>query len=124
MHNAGEMKSFCPKSCYIRPSSNLFMNVKQQPGIIYKLPYGTVPKVPRSSNKLFFGNYLYWLEDVAKIFKMPGLPGNNIVSIDLIIYCTTFQLQFTPPCQFLRHKILLKKNYVEEILIVHNIEFD
>ena len=32
MYNPGEVKGFCPKSCYLRPSSNFFMNVMQKPG--------------------------------------------------------------------------------------------
>ena len=28
-YNQGEIKGFCPKSCYLRPSSKLFMNVMQ-----------------------------------------------------------------------------------------------
>ena len=29
MYNLGEIKEFCYESCYLRPSSNLFMNVMQ-----------------------------------------------------------------------------------------------
>ena len=29
MYNSGKIKGFCSKTCYLRPSSNLFMNVVQ-----------------------------------------------------------------------------------------------
>ena len=35
MYNPGEFKGFCLKICYLRPLSNLFMNVMQLPGRIY-----------------------------------------------------------------------------------------
>ena len=35
MYNPGEIKDFCPKSCYPRPSSNPVINVMQQPRLIY-----------------------------------------------------------------------------------------
>ena len=44
IRNPGEIKGFCSKSCYLRSSSNLFMNVMQEPGP--DLTYGAVPGVP------------------------------------------------------------------------------
>ena len=52
MHNSGEINNFCPKSCYLGPSSNLSMNVMQQPGP--DLSYGTMPEAPRLDYKAFF----------------------------------------------------------------------
>ena len=40
-YNPNEIKSFYPKTCLLRPSSNLFMNAMQQPAT--DLTYGTVP---------------------------------------------------------------------------------
>ena len=58
MYNlGGEIKGFCFKSCYLKPLSNLFMNVNQQPGT--DLPHGTVPGAPRSEGKTFYGLHLY-----------------------------------------------------------------
>ena len=65
MLNPGEIKNFCPKSCYLRPLSNLFMNVMQEPGP--DLRYGTVPGALRSDGKTFLLVTYIWQEDVAKI---------------------------------------------------------
>ena len=43
---------FCPKSCYRRPSCNLFMNVVQLPGA--NLPHGIVPGAPLLDGETFF----------------------------------------------------------------------
>ena len=50
--NLGEIKGFCPKSCYLRPTCNLFINVIQQQGP--DLPHGTEPGAPLSDDKTFF----------------------------------------------------------------------
>ena len=82
MYNPGEIKQFCPKSCYFKPPSDL-MNVMQQLGP--DLPYGRVPR-PRAHNmvRLFLVFTSIWQEDAAKIPKVPGAPrirpGNNMVS--------------------------------------------
>ena len=53
MRDLGEIKGFCSKSCYLRPSFNLVINVMQLPGA--DSPYGTVPGAPLSDSKTFFG---------------------------------------------------------------------
>ena len=66
MYELGENKGFCPKSCYRRPSSNLFMNVTPKPGP--DLQYGTVPGAPPSDGKPFLLVFIcICQEDVAKI---------------------------------------------------------
>ena len=52
MYILGEVKIFRPKSCYLRPLSNLFINVMQKPGP--DLPYGRVLEAPCSDGKTFF----------------------------------------------------------------------
>ena len=65
MYNLGEIKGFCPESCYLRLSSNLVLNEMQQPEP--DLPYGTVPE-PRAQMARLFLVFIYiWQEDVAKI---------------------------------------------------------
>ena len=74
MFNPGEIKGFCPKSCYLKPSSNLVLNVMQPPGP--DLQYGSVPRAPHSDGKTFLVFSCIWLEDVAKISKAPGAQRN------------------------------------------------
>ena len=75
MYNPGKIKGFSPKSCYLRSSSSLFINVMQQPG--WDLSYGTVPEAPRSDGKNFLVFTYIWQEDVAKIPKVPGALHNK-----------------------------------------------
>ena len=42
------------------------------------LPYGTEPKAPGSDGKNFFVFTYIWLEDVAKIPKVPGAIPRNV----------------------------------------------
>ena len=64
----------------------------QEPGP--DLPCDTVPGALRSDDKIIFGRHLIWLQDVAKIPKVPGAltqcnsgPGNNMVSkCDHLLY--------------------------------------
>ena len=116
MHNPEEIKSFCLKSCNFRPSFNLFVNVTQyaRPD----LPYGTVPEQRAQMVRLFFGLHLHiWQEDVEKISKVPKGPaqcksssGNNMASKrnhhSIVPF---FNNHSPPPRQFLRNKILLRK---------------
>ena len=76
MFSRGEIKGFS-KSCNLRSSSNLFMNVMQYPGPS-DLPYGIVPGVPRSdgSLRLFLVFTFIWQENAVKIPKVPGAPRN------------------------------------------------
>ena len=56
MYNLSEIKGFCIKSRYIKPSSNLFMNVMQY--LWPDLLYGTLPGALRSDGKSFFWSSL------------------------------------------------------------------
>ena len=77
MCNPGEIKGFCSKSGYLRPSSNLFVNVMQKPGA--DLPYGSrVPGAPLSDGKIFLVFTFIWPEDFAKVSEVPGAPRNII----------------------------------------------
>ena len=76
MYNPAKIKGFYHKSCYLGLSSNLFKNVMQQQGGIYHMAHA-VPGALRSDGKTLFLVYTYvWLEDVAKISKVPGAPRN------------------------------------------------
>ena len=105
MHNPSEIKGFYPKSCQLRPSSNLFRNVMQQPGT--DLTYGTV-----RSGKIFFGFHLYLAGKYCKKLKVPGaqLNVNRARAITLLVgvtvYCTFCNNNSPPPRQFLCNKIL------------------
>ena len=57
MYNPGEFEGFCPKSCYLRPLSNLFMNVMQLQGP--DLPLGTVTGPRAQTARFFSGLHLY-----------------------------------------------------------------
>ena len=63
MHNPGVSKGFCSKRCYLRPLSDLFMNVMQKPGS--DLPYDIVPGAPSSDAQTFVWRSQ---EYVAKIY--------------------------------------------------------
>ena len=95
MYNPGEAKGFYLKSFYLRPLSNLFMNVVQLP--VPDLPLGTVPETPRSDGKIFCLFTYIWQEDVAIIPKVPGAPRIVILALAITrlagatIYCTIFQ---------------------------------
>ena len=53
--------------------------------------YGTMPGASRLDGKSFMVFTYIWLEDVAKISKVPGAPGNNTLSIGVTINGTIFQ---------------------------------
>ena len=114
MFNPGEIKGFCPKSCYIRPSSNLLMNVMQYPGL--DLLYGTVPWVPISDGKIFFGLHLYLAgrcfensQSAMAPRKCESGPGTTWL-VGVTIYCIPFcSNNSPPPRQFLRTKYFKKK---------------
>ena len=63
MRNRSEIKGFCSKSCYLRPSSNLFINVMQQSEP--DLTYGTVPGAQLSDVRTFFSLLLF----LARFYK-------------------------------------------------------
>ena len=84
MHNPGEITGFGPKSCYLRPSSNPFMNVMQQPGP--NLPNDTVPGAPRSDGETFFDLHLYAGRKMSQ--KFPKYQGPRAITwlVGVIIY--------------------------------------
>ena len=86
MYNPVKLGSFCPKSCFLRFSSYLFMNVMQQPGS--DLPYDTV-KGPRAQKlRLFWFSPIFGRKMLQKPPKFQGPrpaqcktgPSNNMVS--------------------------------------------
>ena len=97
----GKFKGFCSKSCNLRPSCNVFMNVMQQPGPDFS--YGTVPLGPRAQRVSIFWVFTYiWQEDVAKIPKVTEAsqsvnPARTITwLVGVTTYCTSiFQQQST-----------------------------
>ena len=70
MYNPEEITSFCSKSCNLRPSSNLFTNVMQNQGRIYRMAQCQGPHAQMVRLFLVFTNI--WQEDVAKIPKVQG----------------------------------------------------
>ena len=71
MYNPGEIKAFCLKSCYLRLSFNLCMNVMQQLGS--NLPYDTQCQGPRAQTARLFLIFTYIRqEEVVIIPKVPG----------------------------------------------------
>ena len=70
MCNPGEIKGFYSKSCYLRPWSNLFMNVMQQPGL--DLPYGTVPGPCSQMVRLFWSSFIFGEKSLQKSSKYQG----------------------------------------------------
>ena len=116
MYNLGEIKGFSPKSCYLRPLSNFFMNVMKKPGT--NLPEGRVPGATCSDGEtLFLAFTNARQEDVAKISKLPRAraqcrsgPDNNMGSKrnhhSIVPF---FNNNSPPPRQFLCDKTHLKK---------------
>ena len=94
---AYEIKGFCPKSCYHGPfcERNAITRVDLQ--------NGAVPGFPcvRMMIRLFLVFTYFWMENVAKIFKVPGAPLNikpdRAITwlVGLTNYYTLFQPQFT-----------------------------
>ena len=87
MYNSGEIERvFYPKSWYLSPSSNAFLNVMQKQRL--DLPqYGTVPGASRSDGETFFGLHLYLarrccenLQRAKGPAQCKSGPGNNMVS--------------------------------------------
>ena len=89
------------------------MNVLQQPGT--DLTNGTVPGALRS-DKAFFGLHLhlagrYCENREVSVAQLKVNPARAITwFVGVTIYCTFFNNDSPPPCQFLYNKILLKKN--------------
>ena len=70
---------------------------------------------PRAQIRLFFGLHLYL---ARKYYKNPNVPGAQLNVnptraitwfVGVTIYCTFFTNNSSPPRQFSRNKILLKK---------------
>ena len=61
---------FCPKSCNLRPSSNLFY--ENNAVTRADLPCGTVPGACALMVRHLVASTYVWAEDVAKILKVPG----------------------------------------------------
>ena len=96
--NLEEMDSFCPKSCYLRITSSLFMNVMHKPRP--DLPqYGAVPAVRALCSNLntFYGLYLHWAVRCCENLQSARGParcksGPAITwLVRVTIYCTIFQ---------------------------------
>ena len=74
-----------------------------------------MPEAPRSNGKTFSGLHLYLAGKYCGNPKVPGAqlnvnPARAITwFVDGTIYCTFFNNNSPPPCQFLCNKILLKK---------------
>ena len=86
MRNPSKIKSFCAKTCYLRPSFSIFMNLMQQPGT--DLPYDAVPMAPLSDCKTFFGLHLHLAGRFCESFQSTRGPTqcksglvNNMVSM-------------------------------------------
>ena len=70
---------------------------------------------PRTQIRLFLVFTCIWQENIAKIAKVPWaqLNANSARAVTWFVgvsmYCTFFNNNSPPPCQFLCNKILLKK---------------
>ena len=121
MYNPSESNGFYSESCYFRLSSNLFINIMQYPGS--DLPYDTVPGVPRSNGKTFFGFNLYLARRYCKIPKVQGAPRNVNPAwaipwlFGITIYCTFFNKDSLPPRQFFHEKRLSEKKSLRKCLL-------
>ena len=100
--NPGKIKDFCPKSYYLRRSSNLFMNVMQQTSP--DLPHGTVPGAQLLEGKTFFsGLHLYLARRFCENLQVPGTsrivnPTRSITwFVSVTIYCAIFNNNSPPP---------------------------
>ena len=67
MYNQGEIKGFCPKSCYLCERNTITSAV---------FAYGTVPEPRAQIVELFLVFTYIWQEDIAKISKEPEAPRN------------------------------------------------
>ena len=112
----GEIKGFCSKSFYLRPLSNLFMAVMQQPGA--GLPYGTAPRAPCSDGKTVFGLHLHltrrFCQNLQSTIGHTQCKSGRVKNMGSkcscqTIYCAFVNNNSSPPSQFLRGNILKKK---------------
>ena len=69
-YNQGEIKSFCPKNCYLKPSSKLFTNVMPKPAPY--LPYGTAPELSAQMVGLFWSSLMFGRKMLQKSPKCQG----------------------------------------------------
>ena len=80
------------------------MIVMQQPGM--DLTYGSVPGIPRSNGKIFFGLHLYLAGKYCENVKVPKAQQNvnreRAITwfVGVTIYCTFFNNNSPPPRQF------------------------
>ena len=110
----------------MRPSSSLFVNVKQQPGT--DLTYGTVTGAPRS-NKTFVWSLPVFGKQILPKSQVPGAQLNVNAAraitwfVGVTIYWTFFNNNSPPSRQFLCKKYLWKKlATVTRMLIEQNFE--
>ena len=69
MYNPSEIKSFCPKTCFLKPSSN-FLHERNAITRM-DLSYGTVPGAGAQMVRLFLVFTYTWQEDVLNISEAP-----------------------------------------------------
>ena len=89
------MKGFCPKSCYLRPSSKLFYERNAITSAVFAMWHSA--RAQRSDSKISYGLHLHLAgrccknplnaRDPAQCKSDPGI--TCLVSVT--IYCTMFQ---------------------------------
>ena len=96
MCDSGEIKSFCPKSCYLSPSSKSFSEHNAMTRAGFTIWHGA--RSPRAPIVRLFLAFTYIRqEDVAKISEVPEAPSNvnpaqsTTWLVSVTIYCNKFQ---------------------------------
>ena len=75
MYNPAEIKGLYHTSLYLGLSSNLFKKLMQLQSGIYHMAQCQEP-CAQMVRLYFWSTLMFWQEDVAKIFKVPGAPHN------------------------------------------------
>ena len=137
MYNSEEIESFCTKSCYLRPSSNLFMNVMQYLGnVMQYLFFHKIAQyklgAPCSDSETFFGLHLYLAERHCKNLQRAKGPakcksGPSYYTVSkrnhLLYHFKKQQFTSTWPI-FTRKNTFEKKNGLGNAHWTNHIEFE
>ena len=114
MYNPSKIRGICPKSCYLRLSSNLLMNVMQQLARIQCMAQCQGPRAQMT--RLILSSLIFGMRMLRKSPKVPRDPSNENSARAITCwlegvtnYCSVLQQQFTSTSSVLGVKILLKK---------------